>query len=164
MKKSKVCRSVSQEDSLVKIWKTRMEISSSKQITWSHRSVQKESWRKRLTKTVNHWIQWRSVQSLHVNVRMVFVQNVTVQTWQQGKPFRLVKQSVSLLLSPSVNLVHSWPCVHSIRVELPVTISHRVFLVSKSFLRQESRKDLRLSQSLPVRQQLAIQRKSVRSL
>ena len=53
------------------------------------------------------------------------------------------------LRSRSVSREHSLQCVRSIQEELPVTISHRVFRVSRSFSRRESRKVLRSSRNLP---------------
>ena len=111
-----------------------------------------------------HLSRLRSVQSLPVSVRVVYAPDVMVRTWQQEKPYRLVRQSELWQHSPSESQVHSLPCVHSITVELPETISLRVFLVSRSFLRQESRRDLQSSQSLPDVQRSVIQRKSVKLL
>ena len=104
----------------------------------------------------------RSVQFLHVNVRTVYAPNVMVRTWQQVRQFRLVRRSESWPLSQSENQVHSLLCVHSIMVELPVTISHRVFLVSRSFSRQEDLRDLPSSQRSQDVQHSVIQRRNVR--
>src|SRR5699024_4925638 len=64
----------------------------------------------------------------------------------------------------SGNLVHSLQCVRSTQVVWPATISHRVFLVSKNFLRQENRKVLLSSLSLQELQQSTTRRRRERSL
>ena len=105
----------------------------------------------------------RSVQSLHVSRISESVLSATVQTWPPASPFRSARQSVSSLLSRSVSPVHSLRCVRSIRVVLPVTISLRVFPVSRSFSRHVSPRDSLSSQSSAELYRSKIQRRSVRS-
>ena len=111
-----------------------------------------------------HLKRWRSVRFWPVNHISESAQNVMEPTWQPENRYRLVRLSVSLRLSRSESQVPSLPCVPSIPVVWPVMISRRVFLVSKSFLRQENRKDLRSLQNLAVLQQSTIQRRNVRLL
>ena len=107
-------------------------------------------------------IELRSVTFLPVSHISVFVQNVMVPTWQPVSRYRLVRLSESSQHSPSVSRVHSLPCVRSIQVVWPVTISHRVSLVSKSCLRHVSRRDLQLSLNLAEQYLFAILRKSAK--
>ena len=135
-----------------------------RQIIWLRQNVRHALWiqRKLLMQVIRHRL--RFVRFLLVNHTLVFVLNVMVQTWQRKNRYRLVKQLVLLLLSPSVSRVHSLPCVRSIPVVWPATISHRVFLVSRSFLRQESQRDLLLFPNLQEKFSFVTPRRNVKWL
>ncbi len=76
-----------------------------------------------------------------------------------------VGEAVGIIAAQSIGEpVHSLPCVPSIPAVLPAMISHRVFLVSRNFSRQESQRVLPSSPNLPVRSTLKIQRKNVKLL
>ncbi len=66
-------------------------------------------WQRVLMRTVSQSQRLRSVQCLPVVHTWVYVLSVTVQTLQQVRQYRLVKQSVSSQHSQSVSLVHSLP-------------------------------------------------------
>ena len=57
-------------------------------------------------------------------------------------PSTSANPSVSSRLSPSANPAHSLRCVHSIRAASQLLTLHRVFPVSRSCLKQESRRRL----------------------
>ena len=80
-----------------------------------------------------------------------------------GEPVQ-VGEAVGIIAAQSIGEpVHSLRCVPSIPVVLPVTISHRVFPVSRSFSRPESRRVLRSSQSSQEKRLSVIQRRNVKS-
>src|SRR4051794_10331118 len=86
---------------------------------------------------VQSWMQdlkkLLSVRRSHVIRNTAYVKNVTALTWRQVRKSKSARQLVSSLRSRSVSRVHSLQCVRSIQVELPGTILHRVFRVSKRF-------------------------------
>ena len=104
----------------------------------------------------------KSVPSSAVSPISVCAPSVTAPTWQQASLYRWARLSVSSRHSPSVSLVHSLPCVRSIRAAWPAATSHRVFPVWRSFLRPVSQRVLPSLPSLAAWCRLRIPRRSAR--
>ncbi len=92
----------------------------------------------------------------------VCVRSATVPTWQPVS--RTGGEAVGIIAAQSIGEPGTQLTMRTFHsVVLPVAISHRVFLVSRSFSRHESRRDLLSSQSSAVLQPSKIPRRNVRS-